>query len=80
MKLSLIITNNCSACIRAKAKLKDIALRYPDVYLNIINEKEYNDKGISILPALLIDDKLFSYGDIDELNLLSMISKRKNML
>lgn len=80
MKLSLIITQNCSACIRAEAALRDIAMRYPNVYYNIIDEKEYKGTGISILPALIIDDELFSYGDIDESNLLSSISKKQEKL
>ena len=67
MKLSLIISQNCSACVRVETVLRNIALQYSNIVLNIINANDYNGKGISIVPALFINDELFSYGDIDEL-------------
>ncbi len=80
MKLSLIITQNCVACTRAESILNNLVLKYPELSLRIINANDYTGKGISIVPALLIEDELYSYGDIEEPKLLSYISRRHNTL
>ena len=78
MNLSLIITRNCAACKRVQNVLKDIVLRYPELKLNVINVNDFTGKGVIIVPALLIDDELYSYGDVDEAKLLSYISRKQN--
>ncbi len=80
MKLSLIITQNCTACTRVESTLNNLVHKYPDLSLRIINANDYSGKGISIVPALLIEDELFSYGDVDELTLLSYISRKQNAI
>lgn len=71
MILSLIISPHCEACGRAEKTVKDIAIRYPAITVKIINIDNYNATGISIVPALLVDEELYCYGDIDENKLLS---------
>ncbi|MCL5030856.1 MAG: thioredoxin family protein [Bacteroidetes bacterium] len=78
MKLSLIITQNCSACNRAEVVLKNLVLKHPEISLNIINLKDCEEQSISIVPALLINNKLFSYGDVDERKLLNILSNNYN--
>ncbi len=80
MKLSLIVTHTCSACSRAETSLKNIILKHPEISLNIIDINDFNDNVISIVPALLVDNELFSYGDIDEAKLLSYISHRRGSI
>ncbi|MDP2301042.1 MAG: thioredoxin family protein [Ignavibacteria bacterium] len=69
MNLKLIISDNCAACDRAKKVLETIHINNPNVSLETIHINSYHGKRISITPALFIDDKLFSYGDIDETRL-----------
>ena len=75
MEISLIVEQNCNACIRATKTLKKIEEKLGEFPLNIIDINEYKGKNISIVPALLINGELFSYGDIDENKLLMYINK-----
>ena len=74
MNLTLIISDNCNACERAKKTLHKIQLNYPQIITEIININSFRDKRISITPALLVDNQLFSYGDIDEDKLLAKLN------
>lgn len=74
MNLTLIISDNCDACDQAKELLHKIHLRKPEIMIEIIHINSYKARRIFITPALLINNKLFSYGDIDEQKLLSKIS------
>lgn len=69
MTLTLIISDNCEACERAKKVLEKLRYDYAQISTEIIHYDSYDGKGISITPALLINHKLFSYGDIDEVRL-----------
>jgi glutaredoxin len=77
MNLTLIISDNCAACERAKETLRKIQLNYPQVLLEIININFLNDRSISITPALLVNNQLFSYGDIDEPKLYRQMTLTK---
>jgi alkyl hydroperoxide reductase subunit AhpF len=79
MKLSLVITQNCSTCLRAEKAVRDIKINHTEISFNIVNVNDYKGKAIMIVPALLIDDELFSYGDIDEVKLLSRISEQQHL-
>jgi alkyl hydroperoxide reductase subunit AhpF len=65
MNLTLLITNHCNACERAKSQLENLQAFKPDIKLNIMHINSYKDKRIFITPALLVNGELFSYGDID---------------
>lgn len=73
MYLTLIVSDNCEACNRAKHVLHKIKIDYPEISTNIVNIKSYKKKGILITPALLVNEDLFSYGDINKDKLLSVI-------
>lgn len=76
MDLKLIISDNCEACDRAKAFIEGIKLDNPLLNIETIHTNSFTNRRISITPALLIDDKLFSYGDIDKKRLLKKIGKQ----
>ncbi len=46
------------------------------MYLNIVDANDFKEKPISIVPALLVDDELFSYGDIDEEKVLAIVTSK----
>ncbi|MEJ5351718.1 MAG: thioredoxin family protein [Melioribacteraceae bacterium] len=75
MILTLLISDNCEACERAKKVLEKIHLNYPQLSTEIIHINSYKGKGILITPALLIDNKLFCYGDIDEVSLSKKLNR-----
>lgn len=77
MKLFLITTQDCPACIRAEKTLEKIVRQHREISLTVIDARDYNRRGIFIFPALFVNDELFSYGDIDEPTLLSRVSKNK---
>ncbi len=74
MTLTLIISDNCDACERSKIILENIQNAKPAVHIEVLHINSYNQRRISVTPALLIDNKLFSYGDIDEEKLLAKIN------
>ena len=78
MILTLILSDNCEACDRAKMVLSKIHLDFPGIAAEIIHIDAYNDRRISITPALLINNKLFCYGDMDEMRLNKKIASGQN--
>jgi hypothetical protein len=63
--LTLVVSKNCSACKRAQQKLVKIQSQKPSLNVKVVDINSFEDPRIAITPALLINDKLFSYGDID---------------
>lgn len=74
MYLKLIISYNCAACERAKKQLQKIQADNPKIKVEIIHRNLLKDRRIFITPALLLNNELFSYGDIDESKLLSRLN------
>lgn len=74
MILTLIISDKCDACERAKKVIEKISIMYPQITTKIIHIDSYKEKKVSITPALFIDQKLFCYGDIDEISLSKKIN------
>jgi hypothetical protein len=74
MQLTLIITENCEACDRAKLVIHKFKQEHPCVQFETIDVNSYTEREISITPALLINRKLFSYGDIDTERLSKKLS------
>lgn len=66
MNLTLIITNNCSSCKRVVAQLEQFSAKNKNVNLLIQNLNNVKYKGVVIVPALLIEEELFAYGDVNE--------------
>ena len=78
MILSLIVTQNCTACKRAEYSLYRIKQQHPGIKLKVIDLNNYEGNNLSIVPALLINDELYCYGDINEEKLLTVLfSKSK---
>ena len=74
MVLTLLVAKNCHSCSRVEARLKKLIEKI-NVDLLIIDINDFNRPGIAIVPALLIGDELFSYGDIDENRLLKRLEQ-----
>lgn len=64
-KLDLIIEKNCPVCRRTIKNLKVYMAERNDIELKVSDISKNEFENISIVPALLIDGKLFGYGDID---------------
>ncbi|MBS3944990.1 MAG: hypothetical protein KGZ42_05790 [Melioribacter sp.] len=75
MILTLVVSDNCEACDRAKIVIEEIRKKHPCLIIETININQYINRKLSITPALLIDHKLFSYGDINQNRLLNKINK-----
>ncbi|MEO8232088.1 MAG: thioredoxin family protein [Ignavibacteriota bacterium] len=70
MDLTLIIKDNCNACYRVEKALKEFSNRRNEVLLSIINIKDINNSKTEIVPSLYVNQKLYSYGDINEQKLV----------
>lgn len=65
LNLTLVVSRNCNACKRAEQKLLNLQIQNSSLVVKIVDINSFNDSRIAITPALLINNKLFSYGDID---------------
>lgn len=70
MDLTLIIKDNCGACRRVEAVLKELSKKRSEILLSVINIKDINNFSTQIVPSLYINQKLYSYGDINEQRLV----------
>jgi hypothetical protein len=75
MNLTLVTTNNCNTCRRVETQLRQFIQSHKDLTLEVVNINDFKCKGIVIVPALLIGDELFAYGDIDEKKLLARLER-----
>ena len=64
MKFDLVVTENCSACKRAEELLTNYFIDKKAISFNVSLQRNF-EKSIAIVPALLMEGKLFAYGDID---------------
>ncbi len=64
MKFDLVVTENCSACRRMEELLKEYLIDKKSIRFNISLQRNFK-KNIAIVPALLVEGKLFAYGEID---------------
>ncbi|MCK5456879.1 MAG: hypothetical protein KAI45_07105, partial [Melioribacteraceae bacterium] len=60
----LVVTENCSACKRAEELLTNYFIDKKSISFNVSLQRNF-EKSIAIVPALLVEGKLFAYGDID---------------
>jgi len=70
MDLTLIVKNNCDACTRVEGVIKNIAKGKKEILLSVINIKDIEKPITPIVPALFVNQELYSYGDINEGKLL----------
>ena len=66
MNITLFITDNCLSCQRVENQIKELLRNRKEINLLIEDIKKVNSNGIIIAPAVFVDDKLYSYGDLDE--------------
>jgi len=70
MDLTLIVKNNCDGCTRVEGVIKNIAKGKKEILLSVINIKDIEKPITPIVPALFVNQELYSYGDINEGKLL----------
>ena len=70
MDLTLIVKNNCDACTRVERVIKNLVKRKKEILLSVINIKDVEKPITPIVPALFVNQELYSYGDINEEKLL----------
>lgn len=66
MNITLFITDHCLSCQRVKNQLKELLRDRKEINFLVEDIKQVNSNGVIIVPALFIDDELYSYGDLDE--------------
>ena len=65
MKLNLFVVNGCPTCTRTETLLKKIELDFPSHQIIVSDISSERLSSVPIVPDLFIEDKLFSYGDMD---------------
>lgn len=74
MKITLLISENCPACERALSALSNLRLNGRKLSFGITNIADSTVNVVPIIPALFVNDKLFSYGDVDTEKLTEYIA------
>ncbi len=74
MNLTLVVVRNCPACKRAETVLKSIIKNRNDVMLSVKDLNSASNEKVSIVPALFIEDQLYSLGDINTSKLIKELS------
>ena len=74
MNITLFVTKNCPACKRVKDQVEWLLRNRNDINLTVEDLKVSRPEGIIIVPALFIEDELYSYGEIDEEKLLEHLN------
>lgn len=76
MDLTLIIKDNCIACLRVEKALMSLAEKREEIILSIINIKDITNPKTQICPALYVNQELYSYGDFNEDKLIAYLQKQ----
>lgn len=76
MKLKLIISNECNSCSRAEITLKNFVKHNPEIEFTIEDISRSDQGEYSIVPAVFINDELYSYGELNQ-DQLAEISRLK---
>jgi len=75
MNITLFVTKNCPACKRVKSQVEWLLGNRNDINLTVEDLEETRPEGIIIVPALFIEDELYTYGEIDELKFWSELGQ-----
>ena len=73
MNITLFITDNCLSCQRVENQIRKLLRNRKEVNFLIEDIKKVNSNGIIIVPAVFVNDELYSYGDLDEENFLERL-------
>lgn len=75
MKVELYIAKGCTTCEKVEKSLMKILIRFPSVQFLLHDIEHFNEHNISIVPALVVDNKLYSYGEFDGVKLSELIKQ-----
>lgn len=74
MTLTLFVTDNCKACERVKRQVSELVRNKEGISFIVENINSYNSKHVVVVPALFVNDELYSYGDINRKKFLKIIN------
>ena len=73
MNITLFVTNSCPTCKRVRSQVEWLLGNRKNINITIEDLQKIRPEGIVIVPALFIDDELYSYGEIDEEKFLERV-------
>lgn len=65
MDITLIVKDNCAACIRVERVLRKLVGSQKEIIFSVININYAANIKTQICPALFVNKELYSYGDIE---------------
>ena len=77
MNITLFVTKNCPACKRVRSQVELLLGNRKDINITIEDLRQTRPEGIVIVPALFINDELYSYGEIDEVKFMERVGVAK---
>ena len=75
MKITLFIVKECEVCSRNERILRSFVSFNSSIQIKISDIRNVTNLNIPIVPALFVEDRLFSYGEIDVIKLAKFIEK-----
>ncbi len=76
MEITLYISRQCPVCKRVKNQLENFIENYPDIYLIVKSIDDITDIKSFIVPALFLDNKLYSYGEVNIEKLKQIVNSK----
>jgi len=77
INLKLFVTPGCSTCAKVKLELINYFGNQNNINIKILDVSSLKDSRIVIVPALFVNDELYSYGEFDSFKLNDYIKNFK---
>ena len=78
MTLTLLISEGCPTCDKVEHKLRSFTQKKQNINLKVADIENHPGSKSPVVPALFVDDLLYSYGDFDIDKLEKLILKKSN--
>ena len=74
MNITLYIRTGCEICESTQNQLNHLLHDEDNINYNIVNLSKSNYSEVQIVPALFVEDELYSYGELNEVRFKKMLS------
>ena len=74
MKITLYVRSGCDVCETTLNQLGHILQDEDKINFNIINLSLHDSSKVHIVPALFVEDELYSYGELNEKNFKKILN------
>lgn len=74
MNITLYVRTGCEICESTQNQLDNLLNDEDNINYKIVNLSRTNYTNVQIVPALFVEDELYSYGELNEVRFKKMIN------